>query len=154
MSYMPDPASCEHAPVAELGSVFEPEAEGPRGEDMHVRVDVPRAALGHTDGVRVHIPERIPHAGERVARTLDDAGEHPVLHLSEDFPQDGAVKLRGCGAPHPTGSAGDLIVRVNLTDAPFGEANAGTRSRAPLVLLFLALVASGASAAWYFLGTP
>lgn len=112
--------------MAELGSVLAPEEDGPRGEDLVYTVEVPKGALGHPEGVWVDVPEKVEHAGERVRRVVsDEDGERVHLLLPESFPENGAVKLRGQGAPHASGSAGDLILRVRLTDEPFAVPGEG-----------------------------
>jgi hypothetical protein len=104
--------------VTELGSVFE-EAESdprPRGPDLRVSVEVPRAALGAT--LHAPVPDRIAVDGELVERaTLE--GEAPgqiVLHLPEQLPERALLRLRGQGGVAPDAAPGDLLVLVELVD--------------------------------------
>lgn len=103
-----------------LGSVFDAldEGEGPRGEDLVHTIEVPRSALGHPGGQLVPVPEKIVHAGERVARVIELDPEPGWVHLQlgEDFPEGAALKLRGRGQPRSEGRAGDLILRVQFND--------------------------------------
>jgi hypothetical protein len=102
-----------------LGSVFEPEPEGPRGPDLRVTVEVPRAALGH--GLRAPVPERLAADGDLVER-VRAAGDEPgfiVLHLPEQLPDRAMLRLRGQGGAGDEGqAAGDLLVVVQLVDRP------------------------------------
>ncbi len=110
--------------MAELGSILaDPEAgsDAPRGPDLHVEVEVPRAALGAEDGFEAPVPREVGHGGERVARAsspLED-GEVVTLRLPESFPDGGTIKLRGQGGTHPEGRPGDLLVTVSLADGPW-----------------------------------
>jgi len=140
--------------MAELGNVLEPETDAPRGQDLMVQVKVPRAALGHPDGYHVPIPRMIAAEGgyvERVASDHDD-DDGVVLHLPEDFPSGGALKLRGQGGAceDDEGVPGDLLVEVELTGGPLVRADptalAGRQvpvwmSVAGFVALVVALVA-------------
>ncbi len=104
--------------MAELGSVFEAD-EGPRGPDLRVSVEVPRAALGH--GFRAPVPERLAADGELVERATvgDDEPGFVTLHLPEALPERAALRLRGQGGVGADGQrAGDLLVLVELVDRP------------------------------------
>lgn len=108
------------AVVAELGSVFEDEGEdeGPRGADLRVSVEVPRAALGGT--LRAPVPARIAVDGQLVERAVLE-GDEPgriVLHLPEQLPERAMLRLRGQGGVCSEGRAGDLLVVVELVDRP------------------------------------
>lgn len=104
--------------MAELGSVFEDEGDDdrPRGPDLRVSVEVPRAALGAT--LRAPVPARIAAEGELIERAVLD-GDEPgrvVLHLAEELPERTVLRLRGQGGVHPEGRPGDLLVVVELVD--------------------------------------
>ena len=110
--------------MTELGSVFEQEDPGaPRGPDLHVSVEVPRAALGHT--LRARIPRRLASEGELVDRASPEEGgdEDPEvvrIHLPEGLPDRAMLKLRGQGgvAELVEGRPGDLHVLCELVDRP------------------------------------
>jgi hypothetical protein len=106
------------AVVAELGSVFEAD-EGPRGPDLRVSVEVPRAALGAT--VQLPVPERIAADGELVERAVigDDDPGLVTLHLPETLPNGAVLRLRGQGGLGAGGERpGDLWVVTELVDRP------------------------------------
>ena len=128
--------------MAQLGSVLAPDAGGPRGPDLTVRVDVPRAALGDPDGVWVKIPLELDLAGELVPRAVSghDDGDEIQLHLPHGFPQGGALRLRGQGGQQAGASDGDLLVQVQLTDGPMPARRAASHltSVAPPTLFWLA----------------
>jgi hypothetical protein len=106
-------------PVAQLGSVFEDDDDaGPRGPDLRVSVEVPRAALGAT--FHAPVPARIAVDGELVERAVLD-GEVPgqvVLHLPEQLPARALLRLRGQGGLAPDAAPGDLLVLVELVERP------------------------------------
>ncbi len=108
--------------MTELGSVFEAD-DGPRGPDLRVTVEVPRAALGA--GFRAPVPERLAADGELVERMMlgDDEPGFVVLHLPEQLPDRALLRLRGQGGVGAEGQgAGDLLVLVELVDrAPRGD---------------------------------
>lgn len=144
--------------MAELGNVLEPESEGPRGPDLYVEVEVPRAALGETDGYRVDVPRKIAAAGGYVERVSSphDEGDQVLLHLPDDFPDGGTLKLRGQGGPCEDGDGppGDLLVEVELTGGPLvrSDPTALAGRQVPVwmsVAGFIALAA--AVAAWALL---
>jgi hypothetical protein len=103
--------------MAELGSVFEDDGDaGPRGPDLRVSVEVPRAALGAT--FHAPVPARIAVDGELVERVVLE-GEAPgeiVLHLPEQLPARALLRLRGQGGLAPDARPGDLLVLVELVD--------------------------------------
>lgn len=123
--------------MAELGSVFEDPGEGPRGPDLRVSVEVPRAALGAS--LRAPVPRRIAAEGELVER-VTVPGQDPdsvELHLPEELPARTMLRLRGQGGrpPEPKegedegeGQAGDLMVVVELVDRPPRDDEIITRS--------------------------
>src|SRR5690606_41579149 len=104
------------ARVAELGSVFEDESDDPRGPDLRVTVEVPRAALGAS--IRVPVPRRLAHEGDLVERAVLDHGDpdRVALHLPEELAPRTMLRLRGQGGVHPSGRAGDLQIVVELVD--------------------------------------
>jgi hypothetical protein len=103
--------------VSELGSVFEDGNDPrPRGPDLRVSVEVPRAALGAT--LYAPVPERIAVDGELVERAVLE-GEEPgriVLHLPEQLPARALLRLRGQGGVAPDSQPGDLMVLVEIVD--------------------------------------
>lgn len=104
--------------MTELGSVFEADDE-PRGPDLRVTVEVPRAALGAT--VRLPVPERLAAAGDLVERVVigDDDPGLITLHLPDTLPNGAVLRLRGQGGHGAEGErAGDLWVVVELVDRP------------------------------------
>ena len=79
-------------PGTSLGNVFADDDERPRGPDLRVSVEVPRAALGAS--LHAPVPSRIAVDGELVERAVLE-GDDPacvVLHLPEQLPE-GAVSL-------------------------------------------------------------
>lgn len=137
--------------MAELGNILEPEDDDARGPDLSVEVRVPRHALGDPDGYRVPIPRRIAAEGgyvERVPSPHDDP-DTVTLHLPEDFPSGGTLKLRAQGGETHDGEGrpGDLLVKIELTGSPLALADpmALAGQRMPMwtsVAGFLALVAA------------
>jgi hypothetical protein len=103
--------------MTQLGSVFEDVDDSrPRGPDLRVSVEVPRAALGAT--LYAPVPARIAVEGELVERAVLE-GEEPgrvVLHLPEQLPARALLRLRGQGGLAPDGQPGDLLVLVELVD--------------------------------------
>lgn len=108
--------------MTQLGSIFEPEAPGPRGRDLHADVTVPAWALGLPFGYEVRIPLELAAEGgyaRRVASTLDD-GERLRLSLPAGFQPGGVLRLRGQGEALSEGRPGDLLVHVDV-DRRCGE---------------------------------
>lgn len=108
--------------MAELGSVFEDDSDaGPRGPDLRVSVEVPRAALGAT--FHAPVPARIAVDGELVERAVleGDVPGQVVLHLPEQLPERALLRLRGQGGLAPDAAPGDLLVLVELVDRPARE---------------------------------
>lgn len=105
--------------MAELGSVFEAD-EGPRGPDLRVSVEVPRAALGAS--FHAPVPERLAADGELIERVQHGRDEPGFveLHLPESLPDRAILRLRGQGgaSANEGESAGDLLVVVELVDRP------------------------------------
>jgi hypothetical protein len=102
--------------VAQLGNVFEDDNAGPRGPDLRVSVEVPRAALGAT--LHAPVPARIAVDGELVERAVQE-GEQPgqiTLHLPEQLPPRAVLRLRGQGGLGADAAPGDLFVIVELVD--------------------------------------
>lgn len=142
--------------MAELGSVFEDESDDPRGPDLRVTVEVPRAALGA--GIRVPVPRRLAHEGELVERAVldHDDPDRVALHLPDELAPRTMLRLRGQGGGHPSGRAGDLQIVVELVDRAPRDDETITRDEVPAhegtqptnditawVLLGLALLAGG-----------
>ena len=130
--------------MAQIGNVLAPSEDGPRGEDLSVTVEVPRAALGLPEGYRVTVPRKVPHAGELVLRTLSgsESGEEVHLSLPADFPENGALRLRGQGAVREGGSPGDLLVRVHLTDEPLARGGGSSLRLRPLAIVLVVVLAA------------
>lgn len=103
--------------MAELGSVFEADDGRPRGPDLRVSVEVPRAALGAS--FVAPVPLRLAADGELVERVVLD-GEQPgtvTLHLPEALPRGAVLRLRGQGGRRSADQQpGDLFVVVELVD--------------------------------------
>jgi hypothetical protein len=144
--------------VAELGSVFDEQPDDrPRGPDLRVSIEVPRAALGAS--LRAPVPARLAHAGDLVERVTlaNDTPGYVELHLPHDLPERAQLRLRGQGGVHPDGRPGDLLVLTQIVDrAPrpdehisvaataVPEPDAGHRLDVTLwVLLGLALLTGG-----------
>lgn len=106
-------------PEQTLGSVFADDGdERPRGPDLRVSVEVPRAALGAE--LHAPVPSRLAVDGELVERAVID-GDDParvVLHLPEHLPEGAVLRLRGQGGVAPDGRPGDLYVKLELVDRP------------------------------------
>lgn len=108
--------------MSELSNIFE-EPEGPRGPDLDVTVDVPRSALGLSEGVVVPIPAQLTKNGHRIHRAVSphEPKQAVRLRLPPDFPNGGTIRLRGQGGLFPSkGHPGDLYVKVRLVDVPAG----------------------------------
>lgn len=136
-----------------LGSVFEPEEAGPRGPDLRVSVEVPRAALGAT--VMLPVPERLAADGELVERVVAE-GDEPglvTLHLPEALPEGAVLRLRGQGGRGAAGErAGDLWVVVELVDRPpRGRERILRSALAPREPSFVA-ARDGNDVTWWLLG--
>lgn len=101
--------------MVQLGSVFDGIDEGgPRGPDLRVSVEVPRAALGGS--LHARIPPRLAHEGTLVERAGADVDEYVVLHLPPTLPAGAVLRLRGQGGIREQGQPGDLFVAVELVD--------------------------------------
>jgi hypothetical protein len=105
--------------VADLGSVFEADDDRPKGPDLRVTVEVPRAALGAS--LLAPVPMRLAANGELIERVVVD-GDQPgllTLHLPEVLPNNAVLRLRGQGGRNAEGQrAGDLFVVIELVDRP------------------------------------
>jgi hypothetical protein len=105
--------------VADLGSVFEADDGQPKGPDLRVTVEVPRAALGAS--LLAPVPMRLAANGELIERVLvgDDQPGLLTLHLPEVLPNGAVLRLRGQGGCNAEGQRpGDLFVVVELVDRP------------------------------------
>lgn len=109
--------------MAELGSIFEPEASGPRGRDLHAEVTVPAWALGVPFGYEVRIPLDLAATGGYARRVVSsfDADDRLRITLPAGFRSGGTLRLRGQGEALDAGRPGDLLVRVEV-DASRAEA--------------------------------
>jgi hypothetical protein len=150
--------------VTRLGNVFESfESDQPRGPDLRVSVEVPRAALGGS--LRVAVPQRLAADGDLVERASDPADpEHLLLHLPTSLPEGAVLRLRGQGGVLASGQPGDLFVALELVERPMradegipgggGDDRPSFESIPPsagltwLILLGLAMVA--ATTVWVF----
>lgn len=99
--------------MADLGSIFEGEGDGPRGRDLRVTVRVPRAAP--QGEVRVRVPLDVAAEGGYVRRADPHGdGETVTLRLPQPVPDGAVLRLRGMGEvpPGPGGTAGDLYIAL------------------------------------------
>ncbi|PRQ01097.1 hypothetical protein ENSA5_27790 [Enhygromyxa salina] len=137
--------------MAELGSVFEDDDDRPRGPDLRVSVEVPRAALGAS--LRAPVPARLAAEGELVERAVlaDDEPGSVELHLPEELPDRAVLRLRGHGGVVEGGRAGDLLVVVELVDrAPRGDERI-TRSATPVATRAADDLVGGTDITWWLL---
>ena len=108
-------------PAGTLGSIFDGDAEeGPRGPDLTWSVEVPRTALGASEGHYVKVPDTLMVDGRPVARAVSahDDPRGTVLRLPAELPGDRAkLRLRGQGGVADGGRPGDLYVIVTVVDA-------------------------------------
>jgi hypothetical protein len=102
--------------VTQLGSIFEPEAPGPRGRDLHADVTVPAWALGLPFAYEVRVPLELAAEGGYARRVVSafDTDDRVRLSLPAGFPDGGVVRLRGQGEARPDGRPGDLLVHVEV----------------------------------------
>ncbi|MBZ5714665.1 DnaJ C-terminal domain-containing protein [Nannocystis pusilla] len=102
--------------MTQLGSIFEPEAPGPRGRDLHADVTVPAWALGLPFPFEVRVPLDLAAEGGYARRVVSslDTDDRVRLSLPAGFPPGGVVRLRGQGEAHPDGRPGDLLVHVEV----------------------------------------
>ncbi len=108
--------------MQQLGSIFaERDETVPRGEDLRATVQVPRACIGHPDGVLVPLAQRLPFAGERMARARSSFEPEGQIHLRipAGFQEGATLRLRGQGGVRDGGEAGDLLLRIEFHDEPF-----------------------------------
>jgi hypothetical protein len=100
--------------MVQLGNVFEALDEGtPRGPDLRVSVEVPRAALGGS--LHARVPPRLAHEGTLVERAGAEQ-DHVVLHLPASLPPGAVLRLRGQGGVREDGQPGDLYVVIELVE--------------------------------------
>lgn len=102
--------------MTQLGSIFEPEAPGPRGRDLHADVTVPAWALGLPFAYEVRVPLDLAAEGGYARRTVSslDSDDRVRLSLPAGFPTGGVVRLRGQGEALEGGRPGDLLVHVEV----------------------------------------
>ncbi|PCC72348.1 hypothetical protein SAMN02745121_01551 [Nannocystis exedens] len=102
--------------MTQLGSIFEPEAPGPRGRDLHADVTVPAWALGLPFAYEVRVPLDLAAEGGYARRTVSslDTDDRVRLSLPAGFPTGGVVRLRGQGEALAGGRPGDLLVHVEV----------------------------------------
>lgn len=141
--------------MAELGSIFEPEADGPRGRDLRHEVTVPAWVAGHEPGYSVDVPLQLPALGGYVERAVSahDPGTGIHIRIPAGFPDGGALRLRGQGEVVPGGCAGDLhlVVRLDRSQStpppgsraqltwPIGQVLAHAPSAPPSLVLWVVL---------------
>ncbi len=135
--------------MGQLGTILAPNEGAPRGLDLTARVQVPRACLGHPDGVWVHVPLVLRAGGKAVARVVSDhdEGDEVRLHLPVGFPDGGGLRLRGQGGQQAGGQVGDLLIQVELTEDPRPARRMRVRPAAGSFLTLLWLVVALAVAA-------
>ena len=151
--------------MSQLGSIFEPEVDGPRGRDLRAEVRVPAWACGHDDGFTVEVPQELPALGGYARRVGSgfDTGDNVHLRLPANFPDGGTPRLRGQGAASEAGDGrpGDLLLTIHLDQAqttpppgsrpsaltwPSGQALATGPGAPPgLVILVVLVFAAGAA---------
>ena len=140
--------------MTQLGNIYDGldsgvEGESPgelSGEDLHVAVEVPRAALGADVAFEVDVPLTL--VGLRRADPHGEGSRVP-LHLPKDLPDGATLRLRGLGALGPrakqdaTQRAGDLYVIITLTDAPWHhpQATSGGSRQLIIAIVFIVIVA-------------
>ena len=101
--------------MSQLGSIFEPEAQGPRGRDLRAEVTVPAWACGHPDGYAARVPRELPALGGYAQRVAShDVDDLVPLRLPPGFPEGGVLRLRGQGEAPTTGPSGDLLLTVHI----------------------------------------
>jgi len=143
--------------VSQLGSIFEPERDGPRGRDLRAEVTVPAWACGHPDGFAARVPLELPALGGYAMRAAGhDEGDLVRLFLPPEFPEGGVLRLRGQGEARTGGPSGDLLLTVHIdrsqTTPPGGALTwspgqvLSSNSGAPtnLVVLVVLVFAAGA----------
>ena len=139
--------------MAELGSVFDEDGDGPRGPDLRIVVEVPRAALGNTLSTRV--PRRLAADGDLVDRVIDETLEDPemlLVHLPDTLPDRAGLRLRSQGGIGPDGGRpGDLHVVCELVDRPPHPGEVIVRSIAHRAEAGVT-PADGPDVTWYLLG--
>ena len=141
--------------MTELGSVFEETAAGPRGKDLHHRVEARRGDAASSEGASVRVPLRLSDDdGYVVSRRVNpnDQGDTIRIHLPADSPSPVMVRLRGMGGVLEGGSPGDLYLQVTLVGGgPLAkpEADSSLARFAPMGVLALVLALAVA-----FCGTP
>jgi hypothetical protein len=98
----------------ELGNVFDAvQNDGPRGPDLYLDVDIPRAALGSVH--HAHIPLTID--GTPRADPHGDGDSVPV-NLPQSVQSGSTLRLRGMGGVGPRGgAAGDLYLTLKLVES-------------------------------------
>jgi len=144
--------------VAELGSIFEPEAsEGARGRDLRALVRCPGWALGDPEGVTLEVPMEMEVEGEMATRTRSphDEGAMIRLNLPENFPDGGTLRLRGQGESVAQGRAGDLLLTVRIDGdarAPGLAAGAGAEEHGVSILWWVVLLVGVIGGAVVLLG--
>jgi hypothetical protein len=102
--------------MAQLGSIYESNPLGPRGQDLHHTVAVPPEAVGHAGGCRIRVPRELPGGGQRHRRVAapGERGDELTVQLPEGLPDGAILRLRRQGAPAPGGHPGDLMITVRL----------------------------------------
>lgn len=108
--------------VAGLGNILAPEATGPRGPDLRLRVKVPSKDLGREGGVLVKVPASIEHEGRAVPRAASphDPKGRLRLHLPAQVPEGAVLRLRGQGGLQEGASPGDLYIEVEVVQGRGG----------------------------------
>lgn len=101
--------------MSQLGSIFEPDRDGPRGRDLRAEVTVPAWACGYPDGYAAQVPLELPALGGYAVRAAGhDEGDLVRLFLPPAFPEGGVLRLRGQGEALTGGPSGDLLLTVHI----------------------------------------
>lgn len=139
--------------MTELGSVFEADDGRPRGPDLRVTVEVPRAALGAS--FIAPVPVRIAADGELIERTVlgDEDPGTVTLHLPESLPKGAVLRLRAQGGRRAEGEQpGDLFVVIELVDRPPRGAERILRSTLARRESASVATRDGTDVTWWLLG--
>lgn len=135
--------------MSSLGSIFDPNEGGRRGEDLRFRIEVPRSALGTDRGYMASVPTSISKGEQRIERAeaAVDGGTIP-LYLPKTFKSGSVLRLRGQGARSPGEHPGDLFLEIQVIDDGWTPPWAPTL---PTIFWFGLMAASGCSY-WLLMG--
>ena len=139
--------------MSELGNIYQPVSDGPKGPDLHVSVRPPLPV----EGVRtqVSVPLDLPHEGALVRRADPHGdGERIALGIPPGLSPGTTLRLRGAGGV-PTeagGVAGDLYITVEGFESPSGLADLARGPVPRAALLVVGAVAVLFAIAWSWAG--